>query len=798
MRIFKKPSEQRMRTRKKILSVAIGSTITLLLTGCGGGTESTSESGMTSGHSAGTSISGAGINSPLINATVQAYKINLTTGDVATTPIATGTTGEQAKIQGLSLPFPISPPYLLKFTVNPGTTVPGGGTPDLKELYTLIMSADEAVYATAISSMAVLMANGSYKSFVTIPANESKGSSALYESFVKRATNTVKDTLGFGLLNDDFNIFTTSPMINSDGATPLQVSNAVLYRTAANAAVKTVVKLAGASASDQTTNVIESLALDLQDGAIDGVDAEGAGIVYRTINPNGENEVLPYTGVTSRILQVLDDAEQTQDIVALLNQEKSTTGGGSAVVDNQEAQEFVLKLVADIDDDGIPDNIDKDLDDDGFNDAQDAFPLDKAEWLDTDSDNLGNNQDTDDDGDGIIDTQDDFPLDVSRSSAEDLDNDGWPAGQDADDNDANNPGTAFFDTDGDGVGDTTDPDIDGDGVDNSTDLFDYNPTEWSDLDGDGVNNNLATDGNGSGDNSDPDIDGDKVLNDEDFDSYDPSLLARSVEDIDGDGFQNNVDPDMDGDGLLNDIDGVDGASKTNPDRDSDGTKDGRDNCVNSANPDQLDANTNGIGALCEAVPTVTELNLIATVGENIPVTLVGADGDQGADLLIYAIETQPNTGNLRGTGANRIYLANPGSNGDDSFTYTVSDGEHDSAMATVNLAINNNPTLSATPVETAIVGALYSFQVAAADADADDINYSLEGAPSWLSINATGLVSGAPLIDAEGMTGEIVVKVEDGRGGEAALAAFVVTVFASSNGTLMIWNTNNWNSANWQ
>ena len=204
MRIFTKPLEQRMRTRKKILSVAIGSTITLLLTGCGGGdeasfggvgggnkSESTSESGMTSGHSAGTSISGAGINSPLINATVQAYKINLTTGDVATTPIATGTTGEQAKIQGLSLPFPISPPYLLKFTVNPGTTVPGGGTPDLKELYTLIMSADEAVYATAISSMAVLMANGSYKSFVTIPANESKGSSALYESFVKRATNTV-------------------------------------------------------------------------------------------------------------------------------------------------------------------------------------------------------------------------------------------------------------------------------------------------------------------------------------------------------------------------------------------------------------------------------------------------------------------------------------------------------------------------------------------------------------------------------------------------------------------------------
>ena len=34
----------------------------------------------------------------------------------------------------------------------------------------------------------------------------------------------------------------------------------------------------------------------------------------------------------------------------------------------------------------------------------------------------------------------------------------------------------FWDTDGDGIGDNSDPDIDGDGIDNSTDLIPYDPS----------------------------------------------------------------------------------------------------------------------------------------------------------------------------------------------------------------------------------------------------------------------------------------------------------------------------------
>ncbi|MFZ8891419.1 MAG: thrombospondin type 3 repeat-containing protein, partial [Pseudomonadales bacterium] len=56
-----------------------------------------------------------------------------------------------------------------------------------------------------------------------------------------------------------------------------------------------------------------------------------------------------------------------------------------------------------------------DLDGDGTPFADDAFPFDPEEALDSDNDGLGNNADPDDDGDGIADTDDSDPLDPTRA-----------------------------------------------------------------------------------------------------------------------------------------------------------------------------------------------------------------------------------------------------------------------------------------------------------------------------------------------------------------------------------------------
>ena len=57
----------------------------------------------------------------------------------------------------------------------------------------------------------------------------------------------------------------------------------------------------------------------------------------------------------------------------------------------------------------------QDSDGDGVLDYLDAFPNDSTEWTDTDGDQLGNNSDPDDDNDGVADIRDGFPLDATRT-----------------------------------------------------------------------------------------------------------------------------------------------------------------------------------------------------------------------------------------------------------------------------------------------------------------------------------------------------------------------------------------------
>ena len=130
---------------------------------------------------------------------------------------------------------------------------------------------------------------------------------------------------------------------------------------------------------------------------------------------------------------------------------------------------------ADMDNDGVGDSCDEDIDGDGVLNTNDDLPNDTNESMDTDGDGIGNNADTDDDGDGMADSDDAFPLDSSEQA----------------------------DLDGDGVGDNLDADDDADGI---TDVTDNCPlianSDQADLDGDGIGTvcdgvELTVDGNGT-------------------------------------------------------------------------------------------------------------------------------------------------------------------------------------------------------------------------------------------------------------------------------------------------------------
>jgi len=82
--------------------------------------------------------------------------------------------------------------------------------------------------------------------------------------------------------------------------------------------------------------------------------------------------------------------------------------------------------------------------------------------------------------------------------------------------------------------------------------------------------------------------------------------------------------------------------------------------------------------------------------------------------------------------------------GQTTFTYRASDGTYNSSTATVTLTIdgvNDAPVITSFPPQSAFVGQLWRYSVVATDIDAgDDVDFSLSGAPSGVSIDAdTGL-----------------------------------------------------------
>jgi heat shock protein beta len=228
-------------------------------------------------------------------------------------------------------------------------------------------------------------------------------------------------------------------------------------------------------------------------------------------------------------------------------------------------QLLTIQILPDYDGDSIPDGLDADDDNDGYDDtvetAEGTDPEDENSTpADLDGDFIPDSSDPDRDGDGISNT------------------DEATNGTDPDD----------ADTDGDGINDgtegTTDSDSDG--------TIDALESNTNDTDADGVSD--QSDAANNDDSNDTDGDGISNANETTV-GTDPENASDTPSDQDGDGTPDSIDSDRDGDGISNTDEATNGTDPDDADTDGDGINDGTEGTTDSDSDgtiDALESNTN--------------------------------------------------------------------------------------------------------------------------------------------------------------------------------------------------------------
>ncbi len=144
-----------------------------------------------------------------------------------------------------------------------------------------------------------------------------------------------------------------------------------------------------------------------------------------------------------------------------------------------------------------------------------------------------------------------------------------------------------------------------------------------------------------------------------------------------------------------------------------------------------------------------------------------ADGD-GVSLTLDSAPAgaalDPTTGRLSWT---------PSTAGTFSFAITARDGRGGALTQTFDLqvvavenAVNNLPVIDSSPTGPALADALHTYALLAHDADGDPLTFSLDAAPTGMSIDSqTGLLTWTPDVALIGTQQAVTIRVDDGRGG---------------------------------
>lgn len=223
----------------------------------------------------------------------------------------------------------------------------------------------------------------------------------------------------------------------------------------------------------------------------------------------------------------------------------------------------------------------------------------------------------------------------------------------------------------------------------------------------------------------------------------PSIVSKNVDNwIDGiEGFEKvdiNEYLDTDLDGVFNSID---------IDDDNDGVE------------DEFDTSPYKQSFIIEnqSVAVNEDQSLVINIQTNNPL-----DTEVNLEIISPA-----SSGTISGNYPNLTYTPNANFEGNDSFSYQLTQGKILSGIATVNVSVieeNDAPLITGKPTTEFMAHNTYSFAPTISDIENDLLELGIKNLPSWASFNdQTGEISGSPTNDDVGLYENIILSANDGN-----------------------------------
>lgn len=161
-------------------------------------------------------------------------------------------------------------------------------------------------------------------------------------------------------------------------------------------------------------------------------------------------------------------------------------------------------------------------------------------------------------------------------------------------------------------------------------------------------------------------------------------------------------------------------------------------------------------------------------GDALTYTLLDAPLGMAVDTVTGTIVWQPRADQV-GEHAVRLQASDSrGAVATQSFTVLVTQGV-DSG--------NHPPSITSMPETAVLIGQTYTYRVVAGDLDGDALSYTLQSAPSGMSLDAgTGVLSWIPTASQAGLNA-VSIAVSDGHGGTATQSFSILASTVSTGGT---------------